>query len=221
MKRCMICQNPIIEVVDLLNFFSPISDVCKDCELKLTFNHAARRCPRCLKILSDEEQECLDCVWLSKNYTLINQLYTIYDYQGLAKDLIQQYKLVGDVAIAQIFQLPRSIMKQYDYVIPAPIHPNKLAKRTFDHVTFVLDSQNIKYTQIFETEERLKQSDLSKRARALQHNPFKIKRDLELENKKILLVDDIYTTGLTIHRLAELLIVRKIRKIDALTFARG
>ncbi|RIN17381.1 ComF family protein [Mammaliicoccus vitulinus] len=152
---------------------------------------------------------------------MINQLYTIYDYQGLAKDLIQQYKLVGDVAIAQIFQLPISIMKQYDYVIPAPIHPNKLAKRTFDHVTFVLDSQNIKYTQIFETEERLKQSDLSKRARALQHNPFKIKRDLELENKKILLVDDIYTTGLTIHRLAELLIVRKIRKIDALTFARG
>ncbi|PTI30647.1 hypothetical protein BU072_02835 [Mammaliicoccus vitulinus] len=221
MKRCMICQNPIIEVVDLFNFFSPISDVCKDCELKLTFNHDARRCPGCLKILSDEEQECLDCVWLSKNYTLINQLYTIYDYQGLAKDLIQQYKLVGDVAIAQIFQLPRSIMKQYDYVIPAPIHPNKLAKRTFDHVTFVLDSQNIKYTQIFETEERLKQSDLSKRARALQHNPFKIKCDIELENKKILLVDDIYTTGLTIHRLAELLIVRKIRKIDALTFARG
>lgn len=221
MKRCMICQNPIIEVVDLFNFFSPISDVCKDCELKLTFKHDARRCPGCLKILSDEEQECLDCVWLSKNYTLINQLYTIYDYQGLAKDLIQQYKLVGDVAIAQIFQLPRSIMKQYDYVIPAPIHPNKLAKRTFDHVTFVLDSQNIKYTQIFETEERLKQSDLSKRARALQHNPFKIKCDIELENKKILLVDDIYTTGLTIHRLAELLIVRKIRKIDALTFARG
>lgn len=221
MKRCMICQNPIIEVVDLFNFFSPISDVCKDCELKLTFNHDARRCPGCLKILSDEEQECLDCVWLSKNYTLINQLYTIYDYQGLAKDLIQQYKLVGDVAIAQIFQLPRSIMKQYDYVIPAPIHPNKLAKRTFDHVTFVLDSQNIKYTQIFETEERLKQSDLSKRARALQHNPFKIKCDIELENKKILLVDDIYTTGLTIHLLAELLIVRKIRKIDALTFARG
>ncbi|MGK9044861.1 ComF family protein [Mammaliicoccus vitulinus] len=221
MKRCMICQNPIIEEVDLLNFFSPISNICKDCELKLTFNHVARRCPRCLKILSDEEKACLDCVWLSKKYTLINQLYTIYDYQGLAKDLIQQYKLVGDVAIAQIFQLPSRIMKQYDYVIPAPIHPNKLAKRTFDHVTFVLDTQNIKYTQIFETEERLKQSDLSKRARALQHNPFKIKCDIELDNKKILLVDDIYTTGLTIHRLAELLLIRKIRKIDAFTFARG
>ncbi|WP_411814808.1 ComF family protein [Mammaliicoccus sciuri] len=74
---------------------------------------------------------------------------------------------------------------------------------------------------MYETEERQKQSELTKLERSSQHNPFKINKDIDFENKRILLVDDIYTTGLTMHRLAELLFIRKIRKIDALTFARA
>ncbi|MFT2139966.1 phosphoribosyltransferase family protein [Staphylococcus sp. GDY8P145P] len=171
--------------------------------------------------MSEKEETCLDCQWLSNKYPLINQLYTLYDYDGLVKALIQQYKLNGDVALNQVFQLPPKLFKHYDYVIPAPIHPNKLEQRTFDHVTTVLDNQKIKYIQIYETEERQKQSELTKIKRSFQHNPFKINKDIDFENKRILLIDDIYTTGLTIHRLAELLFIRKIRKIDALTFARA
>ncbi|WP_172965075.1 MULTISPECIES: ComF family protein [Mammaliicoccus] len=171
--------------------------------------------------MSEEEDACLDCQWLSNKYPLINQLYTLYDYDGLVKVLIQQYKLNGDVALNQVFQLPLKLFKRYDYVIPAPIHPNKLEQRTFDHVTTVLDNHKIKYIQVFETEERKKQSELTKIERSSQHNPFKINKDIDFENKRILLVDDIYTTGLTMHRLAELLFIRKIRKIDALTFARA
>ena len=37
-------------------------------------------------------------------------------------------------------------------------------------------------------------------------------QSLNLENKAILLVDDIYTTGLTVHHAAEILLVRKIEK---------
>lgn len=221
LNRCIICQNHINEVIDLLNLFSRQSIICEQCASQLTFNHETRRCKRCLKIMSEEEEDCLDCQWLSNKYPLINQLYTLYDYDGLVKALIQQYKLNGDVALNQVFQLPLKLIKQYDYVIPAPIHPNKLQQRTFDHVTTVLDNQKIIYTQIYETEERKKQSELTKVERSSQQNPFKINKDIDLENKRILLVDDIYTTGLTMHRLAELLFIRKIRKIDALTFARA
>ncbi len=221
LKRCIICQNHINEVIDLLNLFSRQSTTCEQCANQLTFNHEARRCKKCLKIMSEEEETCLDCQWLSNKYPLINQLYTLYDYDGLVKALIQQYKLNGDVALNQVFQLPPKLFKHYDYVIPAPIHPNKLQQRTFDHVTTVLDNQKIKYIQIYETEERQKQSELTKLERSSQHNPFKINKDIDFENKRILLVDGIYTTRLTMHRLAELLFIRKIRKIDALTFARA
>ncbi|WP_158245672.1 ComF family protein [Mammaliicoccus stepanovicii] len=145
----------------------------------------------------------------------------MYDYKGVVKSLIHQYKSNGDIALSDIYTIPRKLTLSYDIVIPAPIHINKLKNRTFDHVAYVLDKQHIQYQQIFITKERRKQSDLSKRERAHQQNPFEITREIPLENKRILLVDDIYTTGLTIHQMAELLFMRKIRKVDALTFARG
>ena len=49
------------------------------------------------------------------------------------------------------------------------------------------------------TELRPKQSKLGKVERAKAMNPFYIKEDVDLTDKEILLVDDIYTTGLTIH----------------------
>nr|WP_263314005.1 ComF family protein [Mammaliicoccus sp. Marseille-Q6498] len=221
MNKCIICQQEINESINLLNLFRRHQEICDSCNSKLTFNQTINRCSRCLKVLDQDESECLDCLWLSKRYELINQLFTIYDYQGLVKELIHQYKLVGDVALSKVFKIPRNIIKNYDLIIPAPIHSNKLVNRTFDHVTYVLDEQNIKYEQIIETKERKKQSTLAKLERAKQENPFKMIGNIPLENKNILIVDDIYTTGLTIHQMAEVLPVRKVRKLDALTFARG
>ncbi|WP_323703042.1 ComF family protein [Mammaliicoccus sp. Dog046] len=221
MKYCLVCQNPIREVITLVNFYAKSSIICETCKAEFEFNQDVRRCQRCLKVLGKNEEACLDCQWLSQRYTLINQLYTLYDYQGIVKEVIHQYKLMGDVALGQIFQLPPKLIKQYDYIIPAPIHPSKKTIRTFDHVSYVLECNNIKFTEIFTTAERRKQSELTKMERAKQLNPFQISKEIDLENKRILLVDDIYTTGLTIHQLAELLYVRKIRILDSLTFARG
>ncbi|GGI39233.1 competence protein ComF [Mammaliicoccus stepanovicii] len=220
-NNCLICLNPINESIHLLNLFQRPLNICSTCKGKLTFDESVDRCERCLKILAQEEVECLDCLWLSNKYTLINKLFTLYDYKGVVKSLIHQYKSNGDIALSDIYTIPRKLTLSYDIVIPAPIHINKLKNRTFDHVAYVLDKQHIQYQQIFITKERRKQSDLSKRERAHQQNPFEITREIPLENKRILLVDDIYTTGLTIHQMAELLFMRKIRKVDALTFARG
>lgn len=62
MKKCVICQNSINEEINLLNLFSSTPNVCRNCEPQLTFNLNDRRCKRCLKVLSSEENECLDCL---------------------------------------------------------------------------------------------------------------------------------------------------------------
>ena len=49
---------------------------------------------------------------------------------------------------------------------------------------------------------RPKQSKLSKPMRAQLANPFEIISMVDLKEKNILLVDDIYTTGLTAHHAA-------------------
>ena len=84
----------------------------------------------------------------------------------------------------------------------------------------MLDKQQVPYESILQTKVRPKQSLLGKLHRARLDNPFEVSKHINLEDKSILLVDDIYTTGLTVHHAIEKVYVRKIRKFDVFTFAR-
>ena len=52
-------------------------------------------------------------------------------------------------------------------------------------------------------------------------NVYKIKNVDKIINKKILLVDDIYTTGATLNECSKLLKQAGTKKIDVFTIARG
>ena len=49
---------------------------------------------------------------------------------------------------------------------------------------------------------------------------YKLKNKEQLENKKILLIDDIYTTGSTVNECAKTLQQANIKKIDVFTIAK-
>ena len=68
---------------------------------------------------------------------------------------------------------------------------------------------------------RPKQSHLTKKERLADENPFIIDTELDLNDKEILLVDDIYTTGLTIHRAGVnyMLKYQKIQSVCVCTIA--
>ena len=68
---------------------------------------------------------------------------------------------------------------------------------------------------------RPKQSKLGKVERSKASNPFYIKdEEINIEGKVILLIDDIYTTGLTIHHAGCKLYDKKVRKFKVFAFAR-
>ena len=197
MSRCMQCHAQFHEPLHILNFYKATPLICPSCEqqwedMRITKGESSnvRRCERCLKVLAEDET-------------------------------IHQYKFLKDVALAEVIAskvcLPQ---EQFDYIVPIPSPGERDRDRTFSPVKVVLDQMGVHYTEMLETRIRPKQSALGKMKRARSANPFTFNSEINIANKSILLVDDIYTTGLTVHNAGAQLYVRKIRKLGVLTFAR-
>ncbi|SUL91271.1 putative amidophosphoribosyltransferase [Staphylococcus carnosus] len=120
--------------------------------------------------------------------------------------------------IASQIHLPK---KQYDFIVPIPSLIKEDMKRTFNPVTQVLNAKKVSYTNLL-----VKNRTTGSTAFQGKHNMKNLfdltqaAHSFNLENKTILLVNDIYTTGVTEHQAAEILFVRKIGKVDVFTFVR-
>lgn len=223
MPRCLQCDKSFIEQLDIINILWRSNNICSDCISQWHNNNISngKYCKRCLNVIGSDESPCKDCLYLARHFRLMNQLYCQYKYGGVVKKILQQYKFMKDYAlkevIAQRLSLPNN---KYDYVIPIPSPIERDRTRTFNTVTTILDEMKVSYLPCVEAKNKLKQSTLSKKERAQQPNPFDITTNIDFTGRYILLVDDIYTTGITVHQVACKFFVRKIRKFDVFTFAR-
>jgi ComF family protein len=52
-------------------------------------------------------------------------------------------------------------------------------------------------------------------------NAFRVKNPEKIKNKKILLVDDVFTTGATVNECARVLVKKQASEVDVFTFARA
>ncbi|WP_250543381.1 ComF family protein, partial [Staphylococcus pseudoxylosus] len=161
MTKCIQCQATYIEPLNAKTFYKKASKFCDCCleqwqKAKLS---PENRCPRCLKLLAITETACLDCKFLMSKFKLMHQLYCNYQYQGIVKQLLHQYKFMKDMALAEVLaaqmQLPKN---QYDYIVPIPSSREKDQARTFNPVTCVLDQMNISYKSLLIAKVRPKQS---------------------------------------------------------------
>lgn len=225
MPRCIQCMTPLKEVIHVYNIFKPPSQFCERCEQlwnNITITNHEDRCSKCLNIKTSNSNVCLDCQFLEKEFKLMDQLYCQYRYQGIMKDTLQQYKFMRDYELSNVLsqklQLPQT---DYDLIVPIPSPFERDAERTYNPVVTVLDKMGVDYVNVLGTNIRPKQSELGKLERANASNPFYVKEvDIDLEDKVILLIDDIYTTGLTIHHAGCKLLPLNVRKFKVIAFAR-
>lgn len=151
----------------------------------------------------------------------MSQLYCDYQYTGVMKEVIHNYKFMRDYYLAKVLASKLKPPKtSYDMIVPIPSPYERDAERTFNPVTTVLDYMGVTYINLLKTKLRPKQSQLGKIARAQASNPFYIEKEIDITNKEILLVDDIYTTGLTVHHAGEILCDKNVRKFKVFAFSR-
>ena len=124
----------------------------------------------------------------------------------------------------------------YDYIVPVPSSETKKKKRGYNQVDLFFKKWAYSLEKIdksyFIWLDCIYKFDTSNDMWSLTHkeryknidNAFVIKseyKDIDISQKRILIVDDIYTTGATIESVAKVLRLYNPSRLDALTLASG
>lgn len=165
---------------------------------------------------------CTDCsYWEMHGFEgLIHSGKSLYRYNEAMKAWVHQYKFLKDGVLAEVFaqDIRNALGKEQAAIVPVPLHPEKLASRSFSQVDQLLNSAGLPYRHLLHKtggtmgeksrEERLAVMDL------FVHNGEAVPKD-------VLVVDDLYTTGATMRQAAKVLQQAGAEKIRIFSLIRA
>ena len=156
-------------------------------------------------------------------------------YEETLLEIIHLFKYHGKVSVGEALgrimaktRYDSLAIETYSLIIPVPLHPKKLRERGFNQ-SLVLAKQISKMFSIsldFITLRRVlhteSQVNLSRQERVANvRRAFAVTDRNGIEGKKILLIDDVYTTGSTVKECSEILMKNGAEEVAVLTLARA
>lgn len=191
-------------------------------------------CEKCKIKLDNIKIEKIDNYKNNKTKFFDNHGY-IFKYEGQIRKMLIDYKFNDKTYLYKTFS--RMILNSekicdyislYDMLIPVPIHKNRLKQRGYNQSEliakeFVEEFKKIKLVKqnLIKTKNNCAQSQLKKEERLSNvRGVYKVLNDEIVYNKKIILFDDIYTTGNTANECAKVLKAAGVKEIGVLTIAK-
>lgn len=205
--------------------------LCEICLDLLTLIDPAERCPHCFSAdFYHSKQQCPDC---HRQKPILNRMAAAFDYVGPAATLVKSMKysnkpylcegLSGYLA-AQFLKLQWPMP---DLIAPVPIAFTHWIQRGYNQSQLL--SQGLSKLLNCPHQEVLtrksgdySQAGLTRKQRmTLNGQKISLKANVNLQDKIILLVDDVTTTGSTLRKCAEILIEGCPSHIYGLTVCRS
>lgn len=220
-RRCPVCDEVVVYG----------KDICGKCEKELPYIMEPT-CKKCGKQLSNEQSEyCPDCCRKVHYY---KQGKGIFSYQKGLKSSMYRFKYAGRREYAAFYgRVAKERIQDWivrhgiEVLVPIPMHRNKQRKRGYnqaevfakclgEYLELPVDTKVVKRIKNTIPQKELndvQRKDNLKGAFQLQANIVKY--------RKILLVDDIYTTGSTVDAVARCFLEAGIEEVYFLTVCIG
>ena len=218
-RECLVCTRPIKG-----------ASLCFRC-VPSTVSLALSRCPRCFgEGLGPSESACPAC----EAFALpVDRIRYLWEYEGLARDFIRamKYRPSPYLAYRAGELLAESLPalfgdESWDRVIPVPSSPGMLKKRLF-HPCAEMSRAMHRYARGFTIRNALRHQGTrgpqarrshSERLRGLKR-VFRVSNVREIAGKRILLVEDVITTGATVAAAAHVLYQAGAHSVDVVALA--
>lgn len=202
---------------------------CEKCfdNIKLIKSPLCRRCGMPFISQETEDHLCGACIKKRRPFSIAR---SIGIYEGVLLEAVQRLKYNGKTSLARPLaklMTKEFSMTNYNLIVPVPLHKTRLKERGFNQSLLLarelsklynlpIDYLNLRKIRATDPQVNLK----GKERIANIKGAFAVKNGAGFKNKKILLIDDVYTTGATVIECSKVLKKAGAKTVDVLTLAR-
>ena len=218
--------------------------ICTECRERLEFLRIREpRCMQCGKqIRSMEKEYCYDCMHTHHYY---EQGLSLWNHKAPVNQSIYQFKYHNQRRYGELYsqELVKNFQKEIrrwnpDVIIPVPLHRARRRKRGYNQAQILaenlgrmlcipVDSKSLARRKKTSPQKKLghneRKLDPIGRKKNLEHafapggDPDRLPTDF----RRVIIIDDIYTTGNTVDQVAKVLKTMGLQKVYFLTISIG
>ena len=208
--------------------------LCSSCEAK-TVRIVSPFCAKCSEPFEGAITGPFTCANCAHRTIYFDAAVAAYCSRGIVRQIIHDFKYNRQIHLRHLVARwlgtalddPRLRGRRFDVIVPVPLHPARKRERGFNQAALLAELlsaqlsirsrpllERIRYTT---TQTAL---DRSERMENL-HNAFRLRKNMNVQDLRVLLIDDVMTTGSTLSECARILKSVGAISVHAVTAARA
>jgi ComF family protein len=228
--ECAVCGKPALKM--------PLCPACLKKHI-LTHEGLETRCKKCGKPLISETAVCMKCRLPVSNSsaqdTLIEFCFPVFTYRLWMKELLFNWKTRGIRLFSPVFArviaqaLCDDMNEKEAVIVPVPPRPGKIKNKGWDQVedlcAWLELTHNVQILRVLKRRSKAEQKKLDKQERQVNARKAyflderarkKIAEGKIILPKKVILLDDVRTTGATLETCAASLKAQGVEEVKAI-----
>lgn len=195
--------------------------VCDDCRCHFEIKDY-RKCEICGRIIY-HRGNCRIC---NSEKMYFDKGYSVFEYKEAVRNAIREFKYKGMFRYGEFLgkimadYAVNNIDAKFDYVTAVPLHPKRYRGRGYNQSEIlakaVARALGVEYKNLLVRCVNTKPQNSLDRKERLKNikGAFSIKENVSVENKNILIIDDIFTTGSTVNECSKTLKKNKASGVE-------
>jgi competence protein ComFC len=208
--------------------------LCADCRHRAP-RIAAPFCAKCSEPFPGAITQTFSCANCAHRVLHFDCAVAAYRSRGLVRNLVHQFKYAKQrhlrypVAawLRETTDDPRLRGRSFDVIVPVPLHPARERERGFNQATLLAEllaaSIGVPLRPLLERTRYTTTQTAYDRAERMEnlHGAFRLRKKQDVRDLRVLLIDDVLTTGSTLSECARVLKAAGAVSVHAATAARA